>query len=517
MLKTLDKFLRSPKNLYIGLLLPVILVYFKSLKFGFTTLDEQWLILKGSAYLNDWNNVAGSFTVPIAGVYFRPIFIISLIVDHHLGQVSPFIYHFTNLIWHLAAVLLLYKFLLLLDLDRVKAFLFSLLFGLHPIMVHAVAWVPGRNDSMLCVFALSSFICLLKFLRTGQKKFIVLHSLAFSLALLTKESAIVFPVIYLVMILMFGKHTFKANIPVVLIISLISLGYLWVHHKVAASLPANSTEWFLTIKNFFLAFLMYAGKAVIPIKQSIMPNINMINVVCGIVVMALVILFFAKKLFADRKMAAFGFLIFVVGIVLPVWFGVSQGAGTHYEHRMYTSMVGIMIMASQIKLKPDGSNYSYALIVILLIFGIKTTGRMNVYKDDEAFVEAGTKERPDHYLFFVQRGAQLEGVNDALAIEFYNKALELRPGYGIIYKDRGMAFLSTNNFKEAIADFNKATQLIGYDEMVYVNRCYSYLRMSDANAAKRDLDTLGKYSPQAIDPQLKTAVMEMWNKLQTAE
>jgi hypothetical protein len=76
------------------------------------------------------------------------------------------------------------------------AVLAALVFAVHPALAEVAAWIPGRNDSLLAVFALAAWIF---FLRDRARPSSIdrgLHFVFFALALLTKETAVALPVVW---------------------------------------------------------------------------------------------------------------------------------------------------------------------------------------------------------------------------------------------------------------------------------------------------------------------------------
>jgi 4-amino-4-deoxy-L-arabinose transferase-like glycosyltransferase len=134
---------------------------------------------------------------------------ISFIFDYQIGGASPFIYHFVNVLLHLLATCLLFIFLQKLDYRKELAFLFSFIFLIHPAMTQTVAWIPGRNDSLLAIFILASFIFFIKYLK--EKSSNLFWSLFFSgLAFFTKESAVlVVPIIFFYFYFIYKKQNKK--------------------------------------------------------------------------------------------------------------------------------------------------------------------------------------------------------------------------------------------------------------------------------------------------------------------
>ena len=72
------------------------------------------------------------------------------------------------------------------------------------------------------------------------------------------------------------------------------------------------------------------------------------------------------------------------------------------------------------------------------------------------------------------------------AIEYYNKAIELKPDYVYAYNNRGNAKYSLGKFQDAIEDYNKVIELMPDNEVAYNNR---------GNAK----DNLGKYQDAIED------------------
>lgn len=509
MIKALDKFLEKPQNVFFALVLPVIALYFKSLYYGFTTLDEQWLVVRSSSFNSDWKNLLTVFHTPVSYVYYRPLFMVSIIIDHQIGQVSPFVYHVTNLLWHLLAVVLLYRFLTLSGSQKVKAYVITLLFALHPIAVHAVAWVPGRNDVMMACFALLSFNSLLRYLQEDKKWLLMFQVIFLILAFLTKETAVVIPFICLGIVFVYSEKKLRFYVLYSGLAVILTIVYFVLRSSVTETLQSSDRSLWLNLKEMFLAFFMQMGKAYYPLSQSVSPVLNTALSLFGILVFILSLIVWKRSKLNFRK-ATLAWFIFVGFMVLPVWFGVAKGSGEHYEHRIYCSLIGLALFFSGFDLRSSSNGVRWGLISLLVLFALTTSVRMKVYANEEVFVDAGMKERPDYYLFYLQKGDQLNNRNNLKAIEYYNKAIELRPDYGTSYANRGSAFLNEKMFAEALEDYNQATMLNGFHERTYFNRCYCHVRLGNAQQAKNDLDTLRKYSPDIIEPQMEQIVNEMY-------
>lgn len=504
-------FFDNKSKVLLALLLPALILYAKSLKFGFTSMDEQWMIVKDSVFLQNWSSIITAFTTSTTDVYYRPLFMISLIIDYHLGKLAPGIYHFSNLMWHLLSVVLLFKFLVKSEVEKKRAFFLSLLFSVHPVLLHAVAWVPGRNDIMLGVFTLASLIYLKKYIDTASRKNAGLHLLFFTCALFTKESAVVLPFLFFAYYFTLKNEDKKRIIP--LILSWIALTSLWlvIRNSVSSETSSSAVSMTTISQNMLGGFLLFFGKVLLPFQQSVLPTLKNSSLTPGILSLFLFGFLIYKPGLKNKKIAFFGIFMFFLLLLIPVWFGASKSNGEHYEQRIYGAMAGIFLFLGQLKLDFESKTVKYLAAAVLILFTAKTFIRMNVYKNENTYVDAGIKESPGYYLFPMQKADLLNAKRDFKnAIIFYNKALEIRPDYPQGLSNRGSAYFSSGQYKEAAEDYTQAIQHSDFNKTYYLNRLSAYSRAGDAAQAMKDLIVLKKCCQELVKPELEKRVMDKW-------
>jgi len=128
--------------------------------------------------------------------YYRPLTTLTYVLDYALHADQPLGYHVTNGLLHALCSALVVLMLLRLELDWRAALIAGALFAVHPIHVENVAWIAGRTD--LVAFVLTG-ICVLLHLEArdrppgsrGRRIRVIGSALAFALALLAKEMAVV--------------------------------------------------------------------------------------------------------------------------------------------------------------------------------------------------------------------------------------------------------------------------------------------------------------------------------------
>ena len=146
------------------------------------------------------------------GNFYRPLVSASFMLDYAVtGGPSPeeirasgkpplalpaLVFHFSNLMWHALAALLLYLLLLRVGASIPVAAIAGLIFVAHPLHTEAVAYISGRADMMSAAFMFLGMILALS-PRTGGGRWAACFGslLCFAAALMSKESSLIFPLL----------------------------------------------------------------------------------------------------------------------------------------------------------------------------------------------------------------------------------------------------------------------------------------------------------------------------------
>jgi tetratricopeptide (TPR) repeat protein len=134
----------------------------------------------------------------VPGNYYRPLFMLWLMVHYMLFGLAAFWWHLTTILTHLAATWIVYVVARQLLEDRFTAAAAAILFGLHPVHVESVAWVSAVSEplfTLLLLGALSSYIRMRRGPGTRQRLWLCGSIVLYALALLTKEPAVILPVL----------------------------------------------------------------------------------------------------------------------------------------------------------------------------------------------------------------------------------------------------------------------------------------------------------------------------------
>jgi hypothetical protein len=185
----------------VGLLLSVLVVAGYGVTVGLPFISDDYAIIRlitlPDAALN-WSTVLGDFYNQhlIRNPLYRPMYTLSYGVDFALWGTWPLPYHLLNLALHLISSFFVY--LLALELvpgeSRLEIAVTSgALFALQPVHPEAVTWIAGRVDPVCAVFYLPAMFFFLRWLRTEERRDLVLSLASFVLALTSKEMAVILP------------------------------------------------------------------------------------------------------------------------------------------------------------------------------------------------------------------------------------------------------------------------------------------------------------------------------------
>lgn len=149
---------------------------------------------------------------PGSGGRYRPLRALTFMLERQAWGENPAASHQVNAALHAAAALALFWLAWLLGLSVNRALFAALLFGVHPAGVEAVAWIKNRTDIMAALFCLLSLALYIKAGAEGalRRWFEAGSLLAFLLALLSKETAVVFPLLPFAWSLTAGEGRAKA-------------------------------------------------------------------------------------------------------------------------------------------------------------------------------------------------------------------------------------------------------------------------------------------------------------------
>ena len=141
--------------------------------------------------------------------FLRPLVLLLLKLEAGGFGLHPLPFHAVSIALHMGNVLLCGAIGRRLGLSASAARLAALAWGVSIHAVAAVGWVSGQSELLVACFVLSAVFAYLRGMETGQRRWRVLSIAALALGLLSKESAVVGPLLVL------AAHRAARSVPLV--------------------------------------------------------------------------------------------------------------------------------------------------------------------------------------------------------------------------------------------------------------------------------------------------------------
>ncbi len=455
-----------------------VLLYLQTLKFGFTNFDDDLIIQNNVKFLSNTGNFFNSFItdqfIDKESSFYRPIGTISYMLDIQLsGGNNPWMYHLSNVLLLGFIACSLYLLLRRFGISPKFALFGTLIFYAHPLFVSTTAHLPNRAELQLSLFSILSFIFLIDFLQKKKNVFLVLHWLAFTIAIFCKETAAFLPFLYIMYYLIFiiKKRTGDFHIEKKYVFILISYGisglvWFWLRHKALTGVT-NSEETF-GIEPFLTNLRLIPeslAKFFLPSDIAPMPAFSWFNLIAGSVIIVLLIILFIKnkqRVTGEKIFCIAWFLILLVPSML-----YKHPHFDYLDHRFFLPMIGILLFLLFI-IPANWINKSQVRFYVLMIFiviglSIFSFIKSHSYKDSITFYNAAIAHNTKSAICYNNRGSALatQGMYDQ-ALSDFNKAIELEPDFALAYKNRGVTYNVKGMYKQALDDLKKAIVLKPY-------------------------------------------------------
>lgn len=124
----------------------------------------------------------------------------------------PVITHLIDVIIHIAVVITLYRITKRVSNDEKYALVSALIFSLSPLVIYSIGWSAALMDRLYTLFILLTISIFISYIENKSKKYIynLLIIASVSLALLSKETAIIIPAI--IAIVAYYYHTSNTHL-----------------------------------------------------------------------------------------------------------------------------------------------------------------------------------------------------------------------------------------------------------------------------------------------------------------
>lgn len=469
------------------------LLYAWTLTFQLTYLDDHTLIIDRADVITGWRGIPIIFTTDAffsgTNFYYRPLLNLSFMLDGAAAGDSYFLYHLDNILLHILAASLVWALLRRLAANRQLAFFLTLIFLVHPVLTQAVAWLPGRNDSLVAIFVLAAMLSLRRFTDNWRIGWALAYAFFYFLAILTKETAVFLPLLALVHFWtnLEGRRRYWAEQGIILALSA-AAAFSWflMRNFAFGSERVRAGAALAGILENWRDALIMAAKMILPANLSVLPVSADSTLWYAVVALPL---FAAAIWFSRRRRRArlwFGLAWLLIFFLPP--FAIVHGAPFFLEHRLYLPLIGLLVVAGEIdwlkKLDWSQRRVQVAAAIFLVLLASITLGQSRYFKDEHVFWRAAVAQSPHSPLAQKNRGAMLylSGQPDQ-ALVHYELALANNPEEIMVNNNIGLIYLEQGQYERAEQYLKRELEINpNYDKALF-NLGELYSRQGDQLAA----------------------------------
>jgi tetratricopeptide (TPR) repeat protein len=523
------------------------LVFGQALGHDFVNFDDQ-------TYVYENTKITGGLSIDSIGWAFshihsqnwHPLTTMSHMLDCQLYGLKAGGHHFTNVLLHTVAVLLLFAVLREMSGMLWRSAFVAALFAIHPLHVESVAWIAERKDVLSGVFFMLTLLVYARYARAPSLGRYLIITLLFALGLMCKPMLVTLPFVLLLLdywpLKRFAPAT-PANaksssarwwarqspqrqlclekIPL-LALSAASCTVTLLAQAIAVS-PTKKLPLLWRLNNAFVACVTYVWQMMRPVR--LVPfyehpgnRLAFTEIVLSIVIVSAL----TCVAFTLRRRYAYAFTgwFWYLGMLLPVIGLVQVGMQGHADRYTYLPQIGLYIIAtwaaadlsSQWPYSREILSAGAAAVIASLMWcaGVQAS----YWRDSESLWTHALTVNPTNGFaqfslgdFLLNRGR----LNDA--IEHFRIAVTVQPWLAPAHFQLGLALSQKGEVDAAIAEYRTVLSLGSETGIVHFNLANALRAKGETDEAIFQYRAALKIQPDYADAEtnLGNALLETGN------
>jgi len=463
-----------------------VLSYANSLQGQFLWDDES--LVQFNPYVKNWSYLQKIFTSRLgsmakeSGAFYRPVQTFTYLLDYSVWRLNTFGYHLVNMIWHILAALSIFGLIQALFRNGKLSLLTAALFIVHPLHTEAVSYISGRADSLVAFFMIIAYIL---YLKQDQKRgmiFLILMTLSYVLALLSKEISLILP-----FLIGLYHYTFKKPIHLKAFLTLTGTLLLFVVWRLFVigtdPISQGAIPTFLErLPGVFIALTSYFSLLLFPFNLhmeygGILFPFSEPKALIGIVLLTALCVTVYQRREKDP------FLFFAAG-----WFFIALFPSSNVlmpinaymaEHWLYLPSIGFFLVVARFLIQLY-ENQKFKKIAMGATIGL---------------------------LIFYSTLTIMQNRNWNNGINFYQKMLEYAPGSSRLYNNLAKAYHDAGKNDELIDLLKSAIHLQSDNALAHNNLGNAYKETGRYEEAKKSYLQAIKIDPKHAGPYFNLSII----------
>lgn len=458
--------------------------------------------------------------------HYRPLLLVSYAFNYQAGGYNPVGYHLYNLLLHVAGALLVAALAVKARLPFPWAAGAGLAFLLLPFHTEAINYISARSSLQSGVFTLAALLCFVH-ARTGTGG-VRLASLAGAfaltlLALLTKEVAVVIPLLFLLYDLVYpppkearwGIHGYGLHA----VLMGAALGFLiWQGHASyflhvlagggdARGVGDNLWLQAQVLVKFVRLMLLPTGLSIVHAFPGA-EGPNLLSAACGLLLAGATALAIIMR--KRMPLLLWGWGLFLIVLLPTTLLPMNTPL---QESRAYAAAAGIVLaviaLLQRLSMRVGtGRQHVLAGGLILLLLGVGTVGRTPVWSSDMRLWSDAVAKAPTNFRAHTNLGSAYHAEGDlAAAVAHYRRSIELYPNESSTYANLGGALTDLGDLDGASEALATAIRMYEPDALAHYNLGHYLEKTGDRKGAQSAYERAIQLNPSYAKAYGKLGVM----------
>ena len=466
-----------------GLVGLVWFVFEQTIKFPFVNFDDPEYVYEVpeiNAGLT-LHGIKWAFTHWPATNWF-PLKNISLMLDFQFYGFNPGAFHFTNVVLHAAAVVLLFLVLRQMTGSIWGSAFVTAIFAIHPLRAESVVWIEERKDVLSGLFFMLTLAAYLHYTRKPSIGRYLTMSILFACGLLSKPMLVTTPFILLLLDYWPLNRSQRSEVrgqrsefqtwlrlvaeKIPLLALSVSVAFLTAGGIAPAHSAADQLPFLTRIANAFVSYSIYIWQMIwpanlgvfYPYPQNGLPIWRCVIVAAILLAITVVILVLRKS----RPYLLVGWFWYL-SMLLPVIGIIQFNLQAHADRHTYLAQTGLCLIIAwgvvdlSATWRYRTQTVGVASIVAIAALAVTARAQASYWRDSETLWNHTIAVTKDNYFAHASL-ADLLMRRDRLAeaIAHSEEALRIRPGDADAQNNLGLALLQTGDAQRAAAHLEKA-------------------------------------------------------------
>ena len=490
-------------------------VFGQTVRYDFVNYDDDNYVY-ANPLISSWLTVSGAihaFSGKHAGNW-HPLTTLSHMLDCQLWGSNAGGHHFTNIVLHTIAVVLLFLVLLQMTGALWRSAFVAAVFAIHPLRVESVAWISERKDVLSAVFFMLTLGLYVRYVRYSSVGRYLAVASAFALGLMCKPTLVTVPLVLLLLdywpLKRFAgesstRRLILEKIPLLALSAAGAGATLWAHEK--SIIPIEQIPFMWRVGNGLVACLIYIKQMIWPARLAVfythptrtLPvwEIGLAIVMIGIVSAG------AIALRHKRAYLVTGWFWYLI-MLLPVIGLIQVGSQAHADRYTYLSQIGLYILLAwavtdicrasvsdanrkepafrrnALQRRILGVTASVAIILLAWCAHIQAS----YWRNGESLWSHAIAVTSDNFVAHAGLGQfQLDHGRLDEAIDQLQIALNIAPKYPMARTNLGIALTQKGRIDEAIANLQTVLEDYPNDAKAHFNLGNALAKTGDSQSA----------------------------------